>query len=110
MELSLKEIEITKLDLQPGQVLAVKVFADDISSRDLAQLKQQIQTFFPNNRIMLFAMPVDGRIEMDVIDTRPLNLIVNPPAVNITSPCAEPASYCNDCGCGKKERIEGIKK
>lgn len=109
MEFKINEIEVTKLDLQPGQILAVKVFADDVSQKDIAQLKAQIQAFFPNNRIMLFAMPVDGRIEMDVIDSRPLNTIVaQPPVVDLG--CAAPTSYCNDCACGKKERIEGMLK
>lgn len=102
--LLIKEVEVTKLNLQPGDILAVKVFADDINAHDLAGLRTQLQTLFKNNKIMLFALPSNGRIEMDVLDTR-LPGPVEPQA----SPCAEPMSYCNDCGCGKKERIEGQK-
>lgn len=101
--LLIKEVEVTKLNLQPGDVLAVKVFADDINAHDLAGLRTQLQTLFKNNKIMLFALPSNGRIEMDVLDTK------LPRSTEPASPCAEPMSYCNDCGCGKKERIEGQK-
>lgn len=109
-ELKINEVEATKLNLQPGQVLIVKVYADDTSQNDLAQLRSQLKVLFPNNKIMLFALPSGGKIEMDVLDLG--GPIVQPAFANpvsMTSPCAEPASYCNDCACGKKERIEGKK-
>jgi len=105
-----QEAEVTKLNLQPGDVLAVKVYADDITPEHLKALKAQLQALFPGNKIMLFAMPIGSKIEMDVLDTRPANPLAVPagvPAVNLS--CAEPTSYCNDCACGKKERIEGAK-
>lgn len=106
-ELKINEIEVTKLNLQPGQILIVKIYADDTSQSDLGHLKHQLKQLFPNNKIMLFALPSGGKIEMDILDTGP---IVQPAFADpAPSPCAEPTAYCNDCGCGKKERIEGNK-
>lgn len=101
-ETKVKEIEISKVKLEPGQILVVKVYSDDTSQYDLASLKNQLKIYFPFNKIMLFALPIDGRIEMDVLETARSPLISS-------SSCAEPTSYCNDCSCGKKERIEGSK-
>ena len=107
-----QEAEVTKLNVQPGEILMVTVYADDITPEHLRVLKVQLQALFPSNKIMLFAMPIGSKIEMDVLDTRPVNPLAVPPGVPVVnlSSCAEPTSYCNDCACGKKERLEGEKK
>lgn len=111
MELSLKEVEVTRLNLQPGEVLVAKIYADDIDEAHLRALKTQLKVLFPNNRIMLFALPIGSKIEMDVLDTRPTSPLAVPPEVKaVDLSCAEPTAYCNSCACGKKERIEGMKK
>jgi hypothetical protein len=105
-ELKITEVEVTKLNLLPGQVLVVKVYVDDTSETDLSGLKRQLSTLFPNNKIMLFGLPVGGKIEMDVLDARsPLDI-----PTQAVSPCSEPTAYCNSCSCGKKELIESRKK
>jgi len=100
-ELKIKELEITKISLLPGQILAVKIFSDDVSQADLGMLRAQMKSLFPNNKIMLFALPTGGKIEMDILDT-------NPPKVTASSCGPEPTSYCNNCSCGKKEAFESI--
>lgn len=95
-ELKIKEVEVTKLDLKPGQILTVKIYADDIWQEDLAELKEQLKELFPNNKIMLFALPIGSKIEMDVLD-----------AVATVDCGLSPTSYCYDCSCGKKEKAEG---
>lgn len=67
--IKIKEIEVTKLNLTPGDVLAVKIYSNDIQEYELDILKSRLTTLFPNNKIMLFSMPTNGRIEMDVIKT-----------------------------------------
>lgn len=103
-ETKVKELEISKIALELGQVLVVKIFSDDTSQEDLAVLKGQLQSLFPNNRIMLFALPSDGKIEMDVLDTREPLLMAKEPV----SLCATPTAYCSNCNCGKKEALEGL--
>jgi hypothetical protein len=109
-DLAIKEVEVTRVNLQPGDLLMVKIYADDITPEHLTALKAQLKTLYPNNKIMLFALPIGSKIEMDVIDTRLPNPLAIPPGVTpVNLSCAEPTSYCNDCACGKKERIEGAK-
>ena len=108
-ELKITEVEATRLNLLPGEVLVVKIYADDITEAHLKALKAQLKTLYPDNKIMLFALPIGSKIEMDVLDTGNRATIPVSGNINISSPCAEPASYCNDCACGKKERIEGMK-
>ena len=98
-DLKITEVEVTRVNLQPGDLLAVKIYADDIDESHLKALKGQLKTLFPDNKIMLFALPKGSKIEMDVLDT----------SMPKATSCAEPTSYCNDCSCGKKERIEGDK-
>jgi hypothetical protein len=110
-------VEISRLSLMPTDVLVVKIFADDCEEGDLAALKDLIKKQFPNNKIMLFSLPSDGRMEMDILDvgmpkepmatTTESPLAATAPAVNLS---ASPTAYCSSCSCGKKEAIEGIGK
>jgi hypothetical protein len=110
-ELAIKEVELTRVNLQPGDVLMVKIYADDITPEHLKGLKAQLKVLFPDNKIILLALPIGSKIEMDVLDMRPVNPLAIPAGVTpVDLSCAEPTAYCNSCGCGKKERIEGILK
>ena len=94
MELTLKEVEVAKLDLQPGQILAVTVKSPELISDDLASLQRKFSSVFPNNRVMIFGLGEDDSVKFSVL----------------TEVKAEPAktpSYCTDCSCGKKEQAEG---
>lgn len=93
------QVELTKIRLEPGEVLSIRVYSDTIDSTDLAMLKRQLTSIFPENRIMLFAMSSRDKMEIEVIA-----------APQETNSCALPTSYCNDCHCGKKERIESERK
>jgi hypothetical protein len=91
------EVKLTRIQLKPGEVLSVRIYSDAVDEMNLAMLKRQLTSIFPENRIMLFCLPTDGRMEIEVIA----------PEAQETGSCALPTSYCNDCSCGKKERIEG---
>jgi hypothetical protein len=101
MENSIKinEIEVTKINLQPGQILMASVYSDDISQADLSTLRIKLQTLFPDNKVILFGLPVDGKIEMSVIDTGVKENSGNRPG---------PVAHCNNCTL-PVERIEGEK-
>jgi hypothetical protein len=94
IEITFKDVELTRLTLQPGQILMVKIYMDDLSQSAVAMLKTQLQSCFPDNRIMLFALPEGGRMEMDVLDT-------SLPDMSLKTP------VCSNCSCGKKAMQEG---
>ena len=83
----LNEVEAVKLNLQPGDTLMVTVKHDEVSQESLNQLRKQIASVFPNNKVFVFNVGTDGDIKFAV---------VNEPKV----------SYYSDCNCGKKEAAE----
>jgi hypothetical protein len=90
-ELQIKEVEVQKLEVLPGQVLMVTVKNDDISQDSLAELKTMLATLFPDNQVMVFGMGTSGDVKF---------ALVNEPKI----------SYCTDCACGKKERAEALRE
>jgi hypothetical protein len=95
------EVKLTRIKLEPGEVLAVRIYSDSVDSMNLAMLKRQLTSLFPDNRIMLFALPSGDRMEIEVMA---------PTESEEASSCALPTSYCDDCHCGKKERVESERK
>lgn len=84
-EINIREVEATKLNLQEGDILMVTVNHEDVSNESLAQLKNKLDTLFPNNQIMVFGMGSEGYVKFTVASNPKL-------------------SYCSDCDCGKKEQ------
>lgn len=93
---AIDEVKLTRIKLEPGEVLSVRIYSDSVDEMGLAMLKRQLTSIFPDNRIMLFSMPTGDRLEIEAI---------TPTGPEVSS-CALPTSYCSDCHCGKKERIE----
>jgi hypothetical protein len=93
-EIEIKEIEVAKLNLQPGDVLAVTVKSDHISSYPLEILRENLKHIFPNNVVTVFGVKLDDEIKFSIVnETQNLGCGVQ--------------SYCADCSCGKKEQVEG---
>lgn len=86
-ELKATEIQLTRLSLNPGEVLAVKVTSSEVTQADLVVLEDQMKLLFPNNRVMLFCMSPGDTISFE--------------AIKGSEPA--PAQFCSDCNCGKKE-------
>ena len=93
---AIDEVKLTRIKLEPGEILSVRIYSNSVDEMQLAMLKRQLTSLFPDNRIMLFSMPSGDNMEIEAIT----------PAEPEVGSCAEPTSYCNDCHCGKKERIE----
>lgn len=115
--------ELTRIKLEPGEVLAVKLYGDDYDEANVHALQNQLKTLFPNNKIMVFMLPNGSDLQIEAIkgsmelapeekelikQNKELVDALNTPAP--VANCSLPASYCGDCGCGKKERIEALKK
>jgi hypothetical protein len=93
-EIKITELEVQKLNLQPGDVLMVTIRHDDVREDDLGGLRNMLRRFFPNNQAMLFAMGSEGYVKFTV---------ASQPETSYTG-------YCTDCDCGKKERVEAAKQ
>lgn len=109
MNFTLAELSVIKLE--PGDVLSVKLYGDDYDEVDLKGLQNQLQTTFPNNKVMMFVLPNGNDLQMEKIsanlenkDNSELTNLVD----SLNTDCSKPTSYCNDCACGKKGMIESM--
>jgi hypothetical protein len=84
------ELEVQKLNLQPSDVLMVTIKHEDVSQEDLQFVQKKLETLFPNNKVMSFAMGEEGYIKFTIASTSN----------------ASYTNYCNNCDCGKKETAE----
>lgn len=91
MELKINEVEVQKLNLQPGDVLVVKVRSDEIEGSDIRQLSVGLKDIFKNNKVVVLAVGESGQIDLTIAKESEY------PQVN----------YCTDCSCGKKTAYEG---
>ena len=87
-EFRLKELDVQRINLQPGDVLMVTLKHDDINQSSMEALRRQFKVVFPNNRTFIFGMGSDGDVKLAVVNEAPI------------------VSYCNNCDCGKKELAE----
>ena len=93
-ELKFSEVELQKVNLVPGDTLIVKLKGDVFMDGDLNTLKTQLDKTFKGNKVVVFMVPNDNDITLEV---------VSQPEV---SDCSKPSSYCSDCSCGKKAIAE----
>lgn len=104
LEINITNATISKLSLNPGDVLFVTLNSDDVDASFLEAFKKQIQSFFPNNKVGIIALATSDTIKMETYSPK------QPEPEQEEVDCSQPASYCGDCGCGKKERIEAMKQ
>ena len=91
MEIKLNEVEVQKLNLQPGEVLVVKVKSNDFNDHSMSQLGSGLRRIFPNNKVVVLGVEPEGNIDLTV-------------AKGSEYPETQ---YCTDCNCGKKAAYEG---
>lgn len=102
IKLTLVEAEVLRIDAKPGETLIFKFKGDEfMEDNSVNEFGRQLRQLFPKNKVVAVALPNNHDIELTVLQNE---------AKVEESNCSAPASYCNDCGCGKKERIEGEKK
>jgi len=92
MEITLNEVDVQKLSLQPGDTLVVTVKGEEfLDEKIMGDLRDSFRKKFKNNQVevVLLAMPEDHDVKLSVIKNE-----------------AIPAPYCAGCDCGKKERFE----
>lgn len=84
-EIKLDIVELQKINLKPGDVLSAKLVGNDFDQETTESLSRHLKSIFPDNKIMVFTMPVGSDIVFEAVTK-------------------EPVSYCSDCTCGKKEK------
>jgi hypothetical protein len=101
-EITLNEIDVRKLNLQPGETLVVTIKSDEITDESLYALRRGLMGYFPNNKVLVLGVGSEGSIDLTVAKS------VAYDESQAQSNCGPgPANYCSDCSCGKKEAYEG---
>lgn len=96
MDITLKEVEVNKISLKPGDVLVVKMKGEDFDTYHLQGFGENLRQLFPNNKVVVLGMDEGHSIEFEAINKDLANSAVG---------CNTDLGYCNDCSCGKKEQI-----
>lgn len=94
IEITFKEVELTKLDLKPGDTLAMTIKSDDIDEHTVNSLKQNMGAAFPRVNVLIFGIGLDNELNFTVISEN-----------KEISSCST-TQYCVNCNCGKKELKE----
>lgn len=94
IELTFKELELTKLNLNKGDTLAVTVKSDNMDGAAIQSLKSGLAQAFPGVKVMIFGIGLKDDIRFAAISEN-----------KEISSCAT-GNFCVDCKCGKKEQYE----
>lgn len=97
-EITFNEVEVQKLNLQPGEVLVVKVRSDEIGEYDIQQLSNGLRKVFPNNKVVVLSVGESGSIDLTIAKGSEY-------PEEVKQDCST-VNYCNSCSCGKKESYE----
>jgi hypothetical protein len=65
-DLTINEVEVQRVNLQPNDVLMVTVNHEDITEHSIEQLREKLKVLFPTNKVMLFAMGPEGYVKFTV--------------------------------------------
>lgn len=90
-EIKFNEVEVQKLNLQPGEVLIIKVKTEFIDNSQMTTLGQGMRKIFPNNKVIVLSVEPEGSIDLTI-------------AKGSEYPETQ---FCTDCNCGKKAAYEG---
>ena len=93
MELSLNQIDVQKLNLQPGEVLIVTIKNNEVTQENILPLRENLSRLFPNNKVIFLLLSEDSDVNLTTISTTDTKSV---------SSC-DTGNFCNDCSCGKKE-------
>jgi hypothetical protein len=98
IRIHLKDVEVQKLNLQPGDTLAVTIKSDDVDADILNGLREAFRQAMPGVKVLLFGVGLHDELKFSVLSENKEN-----------NSCAT-GQFCADCSCGKKEQFEGENK
>lgn len=99
--IKLNEVDATKLNLQPGDVLVTTIKSDDITMASMNGLGEQLRGIFPNNKVIVMGVGSEGDIKFTVAKDAASSDTKAAVGCGTT-----PSAFCGDCSCGKKEAWE----
>lgn len=70
MDVSLTEVQVRKLNVQPGDVLAVNIKCEDIDHDQIKQIRDEFKKVFPNNEVMVIGFGLEDDMDIEIL--RPL--------------------------------------
>lgn len=73
----IKEIEATKLDLKPGQVLVVTIKSDGVTMENIDMVRKGFQEKFPENDILVLAVAPQDSIDFSVVSAEEAETLKN---------------------------------
>lgn len=88
-------VDAIKLDLMPGDTLAITIKSDDLDEYLIANLKKKFEEMFEGNRILIMGVGANEDVQYTVISE------------NKENKACSTENYCVDCNCGKKEQFKG---
>lgn len=98
-EIRLNEVDVQKINPQPGEVIIVTIKSDDVDASSMQALRNSMRAVFPNNQVMIMSVGSEGDIKFVVAKDASLS--------DTKVGCGTtPNNFCSDCSCGKKEAYE----
>lgn len=67
IELNFKAVEMTKLDLKDGEVLAITIKSDDMDGDTIKAIRDGVNAVFPNNRVLIFGLSLGDEIRFSSV-------------------------------------------
>ena len=75
MEIVFKELEVTKLNLEAGDVLAMTIKSEDMDQEDANTLVESLRKPFPDNQVVLFVTGPQDEIRFSIIKKPEVNSV-----------------------------------
>ena len=98
MKVTLKEVDVARINLRPGEILAVTIKSDQIDEIIIDAFKKALKPAFPQNEVLIIGISPDEEVLFSTLKS-----------LDVAKAECNTASYCSDCSCGKKEQIEASK-
>jgi hypothetical protein len=67
MEITIKEVEVQRLNLQKDEVLVVKYKGDQVEVSQLMDFRTELRKIFPNNKVVILGLPENEDMEFSTI-------------------------------------------
>lgn len=68
MEITLKDIEVQKLNLKPDDVLVVKLIGDAFMEEDTVELRNVLKQLI-SNKVLVLSIPSDNSIDLTIVQS-----------------------------------------
>lgn len=102
VEVRINELDFLRLNPAPGEVLLFVLKSEEADQNTLNGFGAGLRSIFPNNKVAVIGLGVDDKVELTTVKASDI--------LPEVKDCSQPTSYCDNCSCGKKERVENDNK